>query len=115
MEEEREAKSGFRPGFQQHIEPLMLLWISAKMAQAVGTILSRMRTRLRSATELRKDARCLQRIIRSEREPARRILELYFIERCPVDDIAIRLGLSAVTVRRHLLRAIHRFEEERGP
>ncbi|WP_443018056.1 RNA polymerase sigma factor [Sphingobium sp. SYK-6] len=85
-----------------------------KMVQAVSAILSRMRTRRRSARELREDTRCLRRIIRSEPEPGRRILELYFIEKCPVDDIAIRLDLSAATVRRHLLRAIHRFEEERA-
>ncbi|MAM11791.1 MAG: hypothetical protein CML23_15295 [Rhizobiaceae bacterium] len=88
--------------------------ISARMAQTISTIMSRMRARLNSARQLREDARCLQRIIRSEQEPGRRILELYFIEKCPVDDIATRLGLSPATVHRHLLRAIHRFGEERG-
>ncbi|MFC0149126.1 sigma factor-like helix-turn-helix DNA-binding protein [Sphingobium scionense] len=83
------------------------------MVQAVSAMLSRMRNRHRSAKELREDTRCLRRIIRSEPEPGRRILELYFIEKCPVDDIAIRLDLSPETVRRHLLRAIHRFGEER--
>jgi DNA-directed RNA polymerase specialized sigma24 family protein len=91
----------------------MPLRIFAKMARTISEILSRMRTRLQSAGELRQDTRCLRRIMRSEPEPGRRILELYFIERRPVEDIAIRLGLSALTVRRHLLRAIQRFHEER--
>ncbi|MFT3964397.1 MAG: sigma factor-like helix-turn-helix DNA-binding protein [Sphingobium sp.] len=107
-------EAGLCPDFNNILSFAMPPRIPAKMAQAVSAILSRMRTRLRSARQLRKDTRCLRRIIRSEPKPGRRILELYFIERCPIDDIAIRLDLSPETVRRHLLRAIRRFEEESG-
>lgn len=85
-----------------------------KMAQSVSAYFSRMRIALRSAKELREDTRCLRRIIRSEPELGREILELYFLERRPVDDIASRLGISPAMARRHLLRAIRRFEEERS-
>lgn len=88
--------------------------IVVKMAQAASVTFLRMRKTLRSARELRKDARCLRRIIRSEQVPGRRVLELYFIEKWPADDIATRLGLSPAIVRQHLLHAIYRFEEERG-
>lgn len=88
--------------------------IPAKMVQAVSAILSRMRTRRRSARELREDTRCLRRIIGSESGDVRRILELYFIEKASVVDIAIQLDLSPVAVREHLLCAIQRFEKERS-
>lgn len=106
-------EAGLRPDFNNIASFTMPPRIPAKMVQALSAILSRLQTRWRSARELREDTRWLRRIIRSEPEPGRRILELYFIEKCPVDDIAIRLDLSVETVRRHLLRAIHRFEEER--
>lgn len=106
--------AGLPPDFNNIVSFAMLPRIPAKMAKVVSAILSRMQTRWRYARQLREDTRCLGRIIRSEPEPGRQILELYFIEMCPVDDIAIRLDLSPETVRRHLLRAIRRFEEESG-
>lgn len=108
------GESGLRPDFSHIPSFTMPSQIIIKMAQSVSGYFSRTRIALRSARELREDVRCLRRIIRSEPEPGRPILELYFLERCSVDDIASRLGISPAMVRRHLLRVIRRFEEERS-
>ena len=92
----------------------MLPSIFTRMAQTAFAYFSRIRLSRKSTKELQQDIRCLRRIIGSESGDVRRILELYFIEKASVVDIAIQLDLSPVAVREHLLRAIQRFEKERS-
>ena len=69
---------------------------------------------LRAARQVRKDAQCLRRIIRMEPPAIRPVLEIYFVQRMAVDDIAAQPCIATGKVRRHILQAAGRFDEEQS-
>ena len=78
------------------------------------TSCKRLSAALRAARQVRKDARCLRRIIRMEPPAIRPVLELYFVKRMAVDDIAAQLCIAPEKVRQHILQAARRFDEEQS-
>jgi len=56
----------------------------------------------------------LRRIIRMEPPAIRPVLELYFVQRMAVDDIAAQLCIAPGKVRRYILQAARRFDEEQS-
>ena len=90
----------------------MLSRLIAKLALATFAAISRISATVRAAKQVRKDAQCLHNIICTAPDAIRPVLEIYFVQKCAIDDIAVRLGITPEKVRRQILQAARRFDEE---
>ncbi|MDR7156770.1 DNA-directed RNA polymerase specialized sigma24 family protein [Sphingobium xenophagum] len=90
----------------------MLSRLITKLALATFAAISRISATVRTAKQVRKDAQCLHNVIHTAPDAIMPVLELYFVQKCAINDIADRLGIALKKLRRHILQAARRFDEE---